>query len=173
MEQKKFVSTKTYKEIAPVAYRQWRDDGNCRLVHGYALSFHFEFECDDLDARNWCVDFGGLRPLKDLLEEWFDHCLLVAQDDPQREALLQLGVLGIAKVTEVEKTGCEGLSDFLYTYVNDCFLKDYGWSNRVWCCKVEVRENEKNSAMRVGHRPEVLKQLKSFPSNTILLAQEA
>ena len=114
-----------------------------------------------------------LISLKDLLEEWFDHCLLVAQDDPQREALLQLGVLGIAKVTEVEKTGCEGLSEFLYNYVNDCFLKDYGWSNRVWCCKVEVRENEKNSAMRVGHRPEVLEQLKSFPSNTILLAQEA
>jgi len=149
----KFISTKTYKEIAPVAYRQWRDEGNCRLVHGYALTFHFEFECDDLDARNWCVDFGGLRPLKDKLEEWFDHKLLVAQDDPHKELLLKLREAKIAEITEVEKTGCEGLSDFLYEYVNEIFLPENGWGARVWCSKVEVRENEKNSAMRVGHRP--------------------
>ncbi len=70
--------------------------------------FHFEFEADTLDARNWVTDFGGLRPLKDKLEEWFDHTLLVAQDDPMREHLLELGRLKLAKITEVERTGCEG-----------------------------------------------------------------
>ena len=95
---KKYISTKTYRQIAPCAYRQWRADSHCNLVHGYAFSFHFEFETDDLDARNWVVDFGGLRPLKDKLEEWFDHTLLVAQDDPQREHLLKLGELGLAKI---------------------------------------------------------------------------
>ncbi len=49
----KYISTKTYKQIGPVAYRQWRADSHCNLIHGYALSFHFEFECDTLDARNW------------------------------------------------------------------------------------------------------------------------
>jgi len=150
----KFISTKTYNQIGPVAYRQWRADSHCNLVHGYALSFHFEFECDTLDARNWCMDFGGLRPLKDKLEEWFDHTLLVAQDDPHREALLNLGKLGIAKITEVEKTGCEGLADFLYEYINTIFFPMYGTeeAKRVWCCKVEVRETDSNMAMRVGHR---------------------
>lgn len=52
----KYFSTKTYKQIAPVAYRQWKADSHCNLVHGYALSFHFEFECDDLDARNSIKD---------------------------------------------------------------------------------------------------------------------
>ena len=111
---KKYISTKTYKQIGPVCYRQWRADSHCNLIHGYALSFHFEFESDTLDARNWVMDFGGLRPLKDSLEDWFDHTLLVAQDDPHREALLNLGKLGIAKITEVEQTGCEGIADFLY-----------------------------------------------------------
>ena len=150
----KFISTKTYKNIGPVAYRQWRADSHCNLIHGYALSFHFEFECDTLDARNWCMDFGGLAPLKDKLEEWFDHTLLVAQDDPHRETLLNLGKLGIAKITEVERTGCEGLADFLYRYVNGILLPEYGVeeSKRIWCCKVEVRETEFNMAMRVGHR---------------------
>ena len=148
----KYISTKTYNQIGPVAYRQWRADSHCRLIHGYALSFHLEFECDTLDARNWCMDFGGLKPLKDLLEDWFDHTLLVAQDDPMREHLLNLGDLKLAKITEVEKTGCEGIADFLYEYINTIFLPNYGEKERVWCSKIQVRETDANMAMRVGHR---------------------
>lgn len=121
MANKKFFSTKTYRQIGPVAYRQWRADSHCNLIHGYAMSFHFEFEADTLDARNWVTDFGGLRPLKDKLEEWFDHTLLVAQDDPMREHLLELGRLKLAKITEVERTGCEGIADFLYEYIHNLF----------------------------------------------------
>lgn len=148
----KYISTKTYKQLGPVAYRQWRADSHCNLVHGYALSFYFEFESDVLDVRNWVLDFGGLRPLKDNLEDWFDHTLLVAQDDPHREALLNLGKLGIAKITEVEKTGCEGIADFLYEYINTIFLPSYGEQDRIWCSRVEVRETDANMAMRIGHR---------------------
>lgn len=148
----KFVSTKEYKEIGPVAYHQWRDDGNCRLIHGYALSFYFEFESDLVDHRNWVVDFGGLRPLKDLLEDWFDHTLLVASDDPNRDALIHLGDLGIAKIVEVEATGCEALADFLYKYINSGFLQEIGFPKDVWCSKVQIHETQKNSAMRIGHR---------------------
>ncbi len=150
----KWISTKTYNQIGPVAYRQWRADSHCRLLHGYALSFHFEFECDTLDARNWCMDFGGLRPLKEKLEDWFDHTLLLALDDPQYEEIKRLGDLGLAKITEVEKTGCEGIADFLYKYINGVFLPQYGATEaeRIWCSKVEVRETDANMAMRVGHR---------------------
>jgi len=150
----KYVSTKTYKQIGPVAYRQWRADSHCNLVHGYALSFHFEFESDTLDVRNWVMDFGGLKPLKEKLEEWFDHTLLVAEDDPKKDYLLELGRQGVAKITVVEKTGCEGLASFLYEYINTIFLPMYGKSEseRIWCCKVEVRETDSNMAMRVGHR---------------------
>ena len=148
----KYVSTKTYKHLGPVAYRQWRADSHCNLIHGYALSFHFEFEADTLDARNWVMDFGGLRPLKQHLEDWFDHTLLVA--DAQRDELIALGKSGLAKITEVEKTGCEGLASWLYEYINTIFLPDYGKeeAERIWCSKVEVRETDSNMAMRVGHR---------------------
>lgn len=149
-----YISTKTYKQIAPVAYRQWKADSHCNLVHGYALSFHFEFTSETLDARNWVMDFGGLRPLKEKLEEWFDHTLLVALDDPHREALLELGRLKIAKITEVEKTGCEGIADFLYQYVNYVMLPQYAEDKRIWCTKVEVRETDSNMAMRIGTREE-------------------
>ena len=150
----KYKSTKTYKHLGPVAYRQWRADSHCNLIHGYALTFHFEFEADTLDIRNWVMDFGGLRPLKQNLEDWFDHTLLVADDDPHRNDLLMLGELGIAKITQVEKTGCEGLATWLYEYINTIFLPNYGKeeAKRIWCCKVEVRETDSNMAMKVGHR---------------------
>ena len=56
-----FRSTKTYgHEMGfSCAFRQHRADSHCRLVHGYALAFHFEFEATELDVRNWVVDFGG------------------------------------------------------------------------------------------------------------------
>ncbi|HEY6437987.1 MAG TPA: hypothetical protein VIY47_15460, partial [Ignavibacteriaceae bacterium] len=62
--------------------------------------------------------------------------------------------LGLAKITEVEKTGCEGLADYLYEYINTIFLPNYGAqeAKRLWCSKVEVRETPSNMAMRVGHR---------------------
>jgi len=153
----KYISTKTYKQIGPVAYRQHRADSHCNLIHGYALSFHFEFEADTLDARNWVIDFGSLKPLKALLEEWFDHTLLVAQDDPMREHLLELGKLKLAKIVEVERTGCEGIADFLYEYINTIFLPSFGSgeAERVWCNRVEVRETDANMAMRVGTRGDV------------------
>lgn len=151
----KYYSTKTYNQIGPVAYRQWRADSHCNLVHGYALSFHFEFGSNSLDVRNWVMDFGGLKPLKELLQDWFDHTLLVAEDDPMKEHLLKLGELKLAKITMVEKTGCEGLADYLYEYINEVFLPSYGkeFSDRVWCTKVEVRETDANMAMRCGDRP--------------------
>lgn len=150
----KFVSTKTYTDIGPVAYRQWKADTNCKLIHGYSYSFHFEFESDELDVRNWVMDFGSLRPLKEKLEEWFDHKLLVAQDDPQIEWYKEAEKRGIAKLTIVGRTGCEGLADFLYKYINGIFIPSFGKSEseRIWCSKVEVRETKSNMAMRIGHR---------------------
>jgi 6-pyruvoyltetrahydropterin/6-carboxytetrahydropterin synthase len=148
----KYISTKTYHQIGPVAYRQWKADSHCNLIHGYSLSFHFEFECDTLDARNWCIDFGGLKPLKSQLEEWFDHVLLVSSDDPEIEWFKEAHKRKIAKILEVEKTGCEGIADFLYEWVNTIFLPSYGEKARVWCSKVEVRETDANMAMRIGHR---------------------
>ena len=147
-----YISTKTYNNLGSVAYRQWKADGHCNLMHGYSMSFHFEFETEDLDARDWVMDFGGLRPLKAKLEDWFDHTLLVAKDDPEKELLVSLGQKGIAKIVEVDQTSCEGIAAFLYEYINTIFLKEYGEQHRIWCSKVEVREKESNMAMKVGHR---------------------
>ncbi len=142
-----FVSTKTYghERGLAVAYRQWRAESHCRFIHGYSMSFYFEFESPTVDVRNWVIDFGGLRPLKDLLEDQFDHTLLVAQDDPEYDKFMELDKMGLAQVREVERTGCEGLSKALYDYVNEIFLPEYGRPD-VHCRKVQVSETPTNSA---------------------------
>lgn len=166
MSDLKYVSTKHYgpDEGLAVCYRQWRADRKsgrgptelygrteipgCCALHGYALSFYFEFESDTLDARNWVVDFGSLRPLKEFLKESFDHTMLVAEDDPHFEVFENLHNLALAKMVVVERTGCEGLSEFLLEYVNEIFLPEHypNGDQVIRCRKVEVRETPSNSA---------------------------
>lgn len=166
MTDRKWISTKLYgpTEGLAVCYRQWRADRKsgkgttelysrteipgCSALHGYALSFYFEFESDTLDARNWVVDFGSLRPLKEFLKESFDHTMLVAEDDPEFETFEMLHNKALAKMVVVEKTGCEGLSSFLLDYVNEIFLPEHypNGAQDIRCRRVEVRETPSNSA---------------------------
>ena len=48
-----FISTKTYGPEAgfSVCYRQWKADTHCNKLHGYALGFHLEFQCDEDDSQ--------------------------------------------------------------------------------------------------------------------------
>jgi len=151
----KFTSTKEYIDAFPCAYRQWKADSHCSKIHGYSFSMKFFFGCNEVDVRNWAADYGGLRDLKSFLEDNFDHTLLLATSDPHYDEIKRLGELGIAKITEVEKTGCEGLADFLYKYINGIYIPDSwgdGEAKRLWCYRVEVRETQSNMAFREGHR---------------------
>ena len=47
----KYTSTKEYHDAFPCAYRQWRADSHCNLIHGYSFSMKFYFGTDDLDVR--------------------------------------------------------------------------------------------------------------------------
>lgn len=154
----RFTSTKEYPALGPVAYRQWRADSHCNLIHGYALSFKLGFTAMDLDARNWVVDYGSLRPLKALLEEWFDHKTLVAEDDPDRDYFEEGARRGLLAITWVGKTGCEGLAEFIIQYINEQWLPLYYPGDRVFCSFVEVRETAANMAY-VEYHPCNTKQL--------------
>ena len=143
-----YTSTKTYGHELGLscAFRQWRAESHCRLLHGYALAVRFEFEADELDVRNWVVDFGSLKSLKGWLEGTFDHTLLVAKDDPYGYELMQLGSYGIAKVVEVEATGCEAFAKLIFECA-EVWLKDNGYTPRCRLRSVEVREHGANSAI--------------------------
>lgn len=151
----KYTSTKEYVDAFPCAYRQWRADSHCQFIHGYSFSIKLYFGTDELDVRHWAADYGGLRELKTVLEEQFDHCLLVSEDDPELDWYLEAQKRGVAKLTVLPRLGCEGLADMLYKYINGVFIPDmWGPSEaaRLWCYRVEVRETQSNMAFREGHR---------------------
>lgn len=84
----KFQSTKTYGTDRGLSccFRQWRaNHSHCSTLHGYSLGFKFIFESETLDEKNWCFDFGGMKPIKQWLDYMFDHTILVAEDDPALE----------------------------------------------------------------------------------------
>lgn len=141
------ISTKTFgHEIGlSCAFRQWRADSHCRLLHGYALAFKFVFEADMLDARNWVVDFGSLKGLKGLLEAHFDHKTVVAEDDPELAWFKQAEKLGIIELRIVPAGGCERFAELVF-HVTKIWLTDNGYAPRVRLRSVEVMEHGANSA---------------------------
>jgi 6-pyruvoyltetrahydropterin/6-carboxytetrahydropterin synthase len=128
----------------PCTHRQWQAESHCKFVHGYSREFYFEFACNELTKEQWVVDFGGLKEVKAWLAEMFDHTFLVAQDDPHLSDFQKLDEAGVIQLRVLPNAGMEGTAKFVYDNVNEVISKLT--NNRAWVTKVEVRENEKNSA---------------------------
>lgn len=142
-----YTSTKSYYNY-PCCHRQWRHAGHCSYVHGYSRSFHFQFQCQSLDEHGFVMDFGGLKPLKDLLDHWFDHTLLLNADDPLLPQFQALHAQGACDLRILPNCSMEGSALFLHGEANRLLRELTG--GRVWCTRVEVRENDKNSAWFEG-----------------------
>jgi 6-pyruvoyltetrahydropterin/6-carboxytetrahydropterin synthase len=143
----RFQSTKYYPHSAgfSCAFRQWRADSHCKFLHGYPLAFKFVFE-GELDVRNWVVDFGGLKPLKVILEENFDHKVLVAVDDPEIEWFREGHKRKILELVELPHCGMERVAEMMFE-VTEQWLSDAGFVPRVKLVSVEVSEHDANSAV--------------------------
>lgn len=146
-----YQSTKTFgHELGlSVCFRQWRADSHCRLLHGYALGFKLTFEASELDRRNWVMDFGGLKQVKNGLQDMFDHTLVVAADDPELPLLMMLDQKGVADVRQVPHTGCEAFAELAYKWVLN-WMTANGHYPRVKLVSVEVKEHGANSAIYLG-----------------------
>ena len=143
---KRFYSGKTYSHATghSCAFRQWRADSHCNLIHGYALQFEFTFAGAELDDRIWIVAFGGLKPLKEWLKHMFDHTYLVAEDDPEMETVQMLQDKGLIDIRVVTATGCERFAEMAFDKAEEIVseLTD----RRCWVQSVTVREHGHNSA---------------------------
>ncbi|MGO4571012.1 6-pyruvoyl trahydropterin synthase family protein [Microvirga sp. 2TAF3] len=143
-----YRSTKTYdhNEGLSCCFRQWRaTHSHCRLIHGYALAFRFVFATHELDERNWCFDFGGLKPVKEWLKYMFDHTMLVAEDDPELTRFETMHRDGLVDLRVLPSVGCEATAKYVYDYVAAYAHAQTG--GRVWLESVEVKEHSGNSAI--------------------------
>jgi 6-pyruvoyltetrahydropterin/6-carboxytetrahydropterin synthase len=139
-----YISTKKFGGY-PCAHRQWRDSGHCKFIHGYSREFTFWFKAESLDEKFWVMDFGGFKEFKVLLEDHFDHTCLINSDDPELPLFHEMDKKGLMKLIVLDNVGMEGTSHFLHKKMNE-FL-DKKTNGRVWCFRVETRENEKNSGL--------------------------
>ena len=139
-----YISTKKFTGY-PCTHRQWRDTGHCRYVHGYSREFMFWFKAESLDDKGWVMDFGGFKEFKKLLEDHFDHTFLANQDDPELDLFREMDKKGIVKLVVLPSVGMEGTSKFLHEKMNEYLTKKT--QGRVYCFRVETRENEKNSGI--------------------------
>ena len=142
----KHYSTKHYGHnigLSAVFRQPNADHSHCHLLHGYSLAF--TFGCDELDNKNWAVDFGGLKPLKAWLEDMFDHKLCMDENDPMKDELLLLESKGLAEIRQFDGVGAEKFAEHAFNFADKLIREKT--NNRCYVVKVECAEHGANSAI--------------------------
>ena len=152
----KFQSSKVFDGFSTVFRQHTAETTHCRFVHGYGISFKIYFE-GKLDERNWVWDFGGVKRAKTQIDgkspkEWmdfmFDHTLIVAENDPFKNAFIEMGEAGAAQVRVIPATGAEKFAEYIFNKVNEFVIKET--EGRVEVIKVKFMEHGKNAAYYVA-----------------------
>jgi 6-pyruvoyltetrahydropterin/6-carboxytetrahydropterin synthase len=140
-----FSSTKII-ELGSCAFRQPQAKSHCKFLHGYRLIAKFWFEADELDENNWVVDFGGLKKLKLIFQDMFDHTTVIAADDPHIDVFRDLEQKNILVLNILENgVGVERFAEWC-CLTADKFVQQMT-DGRCRCAKAEVFEHENNSAI--------------------------
>ena len=143
-----YYSTKTYGHnigLSAVFRQPNADHSHCHLLHGYSLQFKFTFGCEQLENKNWAVDFGGLKPLKAWLEDNFDHKTCVDISDPMKDDLLLLETKGLAEIRQFDGVGAEKFAEHAWRFA-DKLVREMS-VDRCWVESVECAEHGANSAI--------------------------
>lgn len=90
------------------------------------------------------MDFGGLKAVKQMLVDTFDHKLVLAEDDPEKELLCSLAGLDVASVVILPGVGCELFAYHAWVKAAE-ILAEINPHVKVLSC--EVREHGANSAI--------------------------
>lgn len=141
------------------AFRQPKaTHSHCSKLHGYALGFEIVFESHSLDERNWVIDFGGLKPLKQKLVDMFDHKTAIAQDDPKLAHFMEMHNEGLLDLVVMRRVGCEAFAKEVYKVVveivesiNDEYHRSLPYQHRVRVVSVKCSEHGANSATYIGN----------------------
>ena len=85
----------------------------------------------------------GINP-KAWMDYMFDHTTIIAEDDPYLEHFKKMHIDEIIQLRIIPAVGAEQFAKYIFNKVNEFVLAET--KNRVRVAKVEVYENERNSA---------------------------
>ena len=77
------------------------------------------------------TQIDGKSP-KEWMDYMFDHTLIVAEDDPFKNAFKEMGEAGAAQVRIIPATGAEKFAEYIFNKINE-FVKTET-NNRVRVC---------------------------------------
>ena len=142
-----FKITKTFghSEGLSCCFRQWKAESHCKYLHGYALQVSMIFASDNLDVRNWVIDYGSFKEVKDFLHRWFDHTTILADDDPDLTVFKVLSDRKLIQLRTLPKVSTEMFAEFIFTNVNTLIVAPAQIG--VTLESVRVSEHSGNSAM--------------------------
>ena len=143
-----YKSTKHYGHnigLSAVFRQPNADHSHCRFLHGYSLAFTFTFACEELDNKNWAVDFGGLRPIKAWLEDMFDHKVCLDKNDPHLEKFKELEELDLAEVRIFDGVGAEKFAEHAFNFADKLIREKT--NDRCYVTRVVCAEHGANSAI--------------------------
>ena len=143
-----YYSTKHYGHnigLSAVFRQPNADHSHCHLLHGYSLAFPFKFGCNELDNKNWAVDFGGLKPLKKWLEDNFDHKVVLDKNDPHIIDFHMLEEKGLCELNNLDGVGVEKFAEHAWNKAQ--WIVDEMTDGRCWVVSCECAEHGANSAI--------------------------
>ena len=143
-----YYSTKHYGHnigLSAVVRKHNADHSHCHLLHGYSLAFTFTFGCDQLDNKNWAVDFGSLKELKAWLEDHFDHKLALDRADPHLDKFEELQALDLVEIRMFDGVGAEKFAEHAFRFADTLIRQKT--DNRCYCVRTECAEHGANSAI--------------------------
>lgn len=157
-----FKSTKII-ELGSCAFRQPRAKSHCSFLHGYRLTAKFWFEADELDENNWVVDFGGLKKLKLIFQDMFDHTTVIAADDPHINVFREMEEKNIIVLNVLQNgVGIERFAEWCCLTADE-FVQQIT-NGRCRCIKAEVFEHENNSAIYEKQTKQVTPNIETIDS---------
>lgn len=119
----------------------------CALLHGYQLTSKIWFSAHTLDECNWIIDFGNLKELKNILQNQFDHTVVLCKNDPIIPLMQQIESMGGCDLRIMDGVGIEKTAEWCYQAAQKYVTEQS--KGRCWVSKVEVWEHELNSAIYI------------------------
>tara|TARA_A100001201_G_scaffold54321_4_gene52950 strand:+ start:1643 stop:2281 length:639 start_codon:yes stop_codon:yes gene_type:complete len=132
-------------ELGSTAFRQPNADSHCKYLHGYQLKAELTFGCEKLDNNNWVFDFGGLKQLKEIFNNQFDHTTVISGSDPELDTFKELQNKGIIQLRILDGgVGIEKFAEWVFKTA-DTHVEEVT-EGRVWVENVTVYEHKSNFA---------------------------
>jgi len=103
-----------------------------------------------LDQNGFVIDVGELDEVEEFLIDYFDHTLLLNEDDPRLKEFHQLQKLDLFQVRTLPNCGMEGLARFVFSKVYELLLGGKNTERGVRVVEVTCWEDSKN---RATYRP--------------------